>query len=64
MSMKKWPEAVCLLERALEHVTQSLEQYKALQHDVGATVHVDKEKVRWCWEGGLGGMVGLDFPGT
>ena len=44
--MKKWPEAIGLLDRALEHVTQSLEQYRSLDQGGGTTaVKVDKEKV-------------------
>ena len=47
VTMKKWPEAIGLLERALEHVTQSLEQYRALEHVTGGAVRVDKDKVSW-----------------
>ena len=46
ITMKKWPEAIGLLDRSSEHVTQSLEQYRSLDQgeDAGA-VKVDKEKV-------------------
>ena len=46
VNMKKWPEAIGLLDRALEHVTQSLEQYRSLDHG-GAMggVKIDKDKV-------------------
>jgi signal recognition particle subunit SRP68 len=44
--MRKWAEAVGLLDRALEHVTQSLEQYRSLeQGTVSVNVKVDQEKV-------------------
>ena len=43
---RKWAEAVGLLDRALEHVTQSLEQYRSLgQGAVSVNVKVDQEKV-------------------
>ena len=44
--MKKWAEAVGLLDRALRHVTQSLEQYRSLEHDTASSaVKIDQEKV-------------------
>ena len=44
--MRKWAEAVGLLDRALEHVTQSLEQYRSLEQGaVSVNVKVDQEKV-------------------
>ena len=47
VSMKKWAEAIGLLDRALEHVTQSLEQYRSLEQGAGVgAVKLDKEKVR------------------
>ena len=46
VSMKKWPEAIGLLDRALEHVTRCLEQYRSLeQGSSSGAVRVDKEKV-------------------
>lgn len=47
VAMKKWPEAIGLLNRALEHVTQSMEQYRSLeQGGSSGAVKVDHEKVR------------------
>ena len=44
--MKKWAEAVGLLDRALEHVIQSLEQYRSLEHGIASGgVKIDQEKV-------------------
>ena len=44
--MRKWAEAVGLLDRALEHVTQSLEQYRSLEQGTTAVnVKIDQEKV-------------------
>ena len=46
VTMKKWPEAIGLFDRAVEHVTQSLEQYRSLEQGAGGgAVKVDKEKV-------------------
>lgn len=46
VGMKKWAEAYGLLDRALEHVTQSLEQYRSLEQGAtSVTVKIDQEKV-------------------
>ena len=46
VTMKKWPEAIGLFDRAVEHVMQSLEQYRSLEQGAGGgAVKVDKEKV-------------------
>lgn len=44
VSAKKWVEAMGLMDRALEHVTQTLEQYRELK--LGAEVMHKIDKVR------------------
>ena len=51
--MKKWSEAVGLLDRALDHATQSLEQYRSMEQSGGmGAVRIDKDKVstQFCLE--------------
>ena len=43
--MKKWAEAMGLMDRALEHVTQTLEQYRELQLGAEEMHKIDKVSV-------------------
>ena len=44
MGMKKWAEAVGLLDRAQEHVTQAMEHYRELEQTEGSRMDKVREQ--------------------
>lgn len=49
--MRKWAEAMGLLDRALEHVGQTLEQYRELKVGTEEVHKIDKVRRRVCAQG-------------
>lgn len=55
VTMKKWPEAIALFERASSHVIQAIEQFRVLEHSGVEATKIDKVCVCGHMHFGCGG---------